>query len=82
LLLLGGLLSLPAVVINAPGMGEHSVWGQALPFLFDPLWEEYWSAAFVVVTLYGLALLEGILRHAGDRIFARLSGASTRSMVD
>lgn len=72
LLLLGFLLVLPAVAINAPGMGANSAWGRNLPFLFDPLWQKYWSAAFIVVTLYGLVLLEGILRRAGDQIFCRL----------
>jgi hypothetical protein len=76
LLLLGFLLVFPAVVINAPGMGATSAWGPKLPFLFDPVWEKYWSAAFVVVTLYGLVLLEGILRRAGDQIFSRLGMVS------
>jgi hypothetical protein len=72
LLLLGFLLVFPAVFINAPGMGANSAWGRILPFLFDPVWQKYWSAAFVVVTLYGLVILEGILRRAGDQIFSRL----------
>jgi hypothetical protein len=46
--------------------------GRALPFLFDPVWEKYWYVAFLVVTLYGLVILEGILRRAGDHIFGRL----------
>jgi hypothetical protein len=72
LLMLGFLLVIPAVVINAPGSGVDSAWGRALPFLFGPAAEKYWSAAFVIVTLYGLVILEGILRRAGDDIFARL----------
>jgi hypothetical protein len=72
LLLLGFLLVFPAVVIGAPNFGESSDLGRALPFLFDPVWEKYWNAAFVVVTLYGLAILGGLLHRAGDRIFARL----------
>jgi hypothetical protein len=76
LLLLGFLLVLPAVFINAPGMGTHSVWAQRLPFLFDPVWEKYWSIAFVVVTLYGLVIFEGVLRQAGDHIFCRLGVVS------
>ncbi|HEY7347298.1 MAG TPA: hypothetical protein VH599_03180 [Ktedonobacterales bacterium] len=76
LLLLGVLLVLPAVVINAPGMGVTSAWGQTLPFLFDPVWTKYWSVAFVVVTLYGLVLLEGVLRRAGDHLCATLGRVS------
>jgi hypothetical protein len=76
LLLLGFLLIFPAVVINAPGMGATSALGRMLPFLFDPVWEKYWSVAFVVVTLYGLVILEGILRRAGDHICARLGMVS------
>jgi hypothetical protein len=72
LLLLGFLLVLPAVVINAPGMGANSAWGRYLPFLFEPVWVKYWSVAFVVVTLYGLVILEGILCRAGDHICSRL----------
>ncbi len=72
LLLLGFLLVFPAVAIGAPNFGETSDVGRAFPFLFDPVWEKYWNAAFVVVTLYGLVLLEGLLSRAGDRIFARL----------
>jgi hypothetical protein len=72
LLLLGFLLAWPAVVIGAPNLGETSDLGRALPFLFDPMWEKYWYAAFLVVTLYGLVILEGILRRAGDHLFARL----------
>jgi hypothetical protein len=72
LLLLGFLLAWPAVVIGAPNLGETSDVGRALPFLFDPVWEKYWYAAFLVVTLYGLVILEGILRRAGDHIFSRL----------
>jgi hypothetical protein len=76
LLLLGFLLVIPAVVINAPGMGATSAVGRMLPFLFDPVGEKYWSVAFVVVTLYGLVILEGILRRAGDHICARLGMVS------
>lgn len=76
LLLLGFLLTLPAVFINAPGMGKNSAWGRYLPLLFDPVWEKYWSVAFVVVTLYGLVILEGILRRAGDYICSRLGMVS------
>src|SRR5262245_27767137 len=76
LLLLGFLLTLPAVFINAPSMGKNSAWGRYLPFLFDPVWEKYWSVAFVVVTLYGLVILEGILRRAGDYICSRLGMVS------
>jgi hypothetical protein len=76
LLLLGFLLVIPAVVINAPGMGATSAVGRMLPFLFDPVWEKYWSVAFAVVTLYGLVILEGILRRAGDHICARLGMVS------
>jgi hypothetical protein len=76
LLLLGFLLVFPAVVINAPGMGATSALGRMLPFLFDPVWEKYWSVAFAVVTLYGLVILEGILRRAGDHICARLGMVS------
>jgi hypothetical protein len=76
LLLLGFLLVLPAVFINAPGMGANSVWAQRLPFLFDPVWQKYWSIAFVVVTLYGLVIFEGVLRRAGDHIFCRLGVVS------
>jgi hypothetical protein len=72
LLLLGFLLAWPAVVIGAPNLGEISEVGRALPFLFDPVWETYWYAAFLVVTLYGLVIPEGVLRRAGDHIFARL----------
>jgi hypothetical protein len=72
LLLLGFLLAWPAVVIGAPNLGETSDVGRALPFLFDPVWEKYWYAAFLVVTLYGLVILEGVLRRAGDHIFSRL----------
>jgi hypothetical protein len=72
LLLLGFLLAWPAVVIGAPNLGETSDVGRALPFLFDPVWEKYWYAAFPIVTLYGLVILEGVLRRAGDHIFARL----------
>src|SRR5262245_34736421 len=72
LLLLGFLLVFPAVAINAPSMGASSACGRSLPFLFGPACQKYWSAAFVVVTLYGLVLLEGILRRAGDQIFCRL----------
>jgi hypothetical protein len=60
LLLLGFLLLIPAVVINAPGFGATSPWGRALPFLF------------VVVTLFGLVVLEGILRRTRDEISSRL----------
>jgi hypothetical protein len=72
LLLFGFLLAWPAVVIGAPNLGETSDVGRALPFLFDPMWEKYWYAAFLVVTLYGLVILEGVLRRAGDHIFSRL----------
>jgi hypothetical protein len=72
LLLLGFLLGWPAVVIGAPNLGETSDVGRALPFLFDPVWEKYWYTAFLVVTLYGLVILEGVLRRAGDHIFSRL----------
>jgi hypothetical protein len=34
-------------------MGATSAWGHALPFLFDPVWEKYWNAAFLVATLCG-----------------------------
>jgi hypothetical protein len=76
LLLLGFLLVFPAVIINAPGMGATSAVGRMLPFLFDPVWQKYWSVAFAVVTLYGLVILEGILRRAGDHICARLGMVS------
>jgi len=76
LLLLGFLLVLPAVFINAPGFGANSAWRRDLPFLLDPLWMPYWSVAFVVVTLYGLVILEGILRRAGDDICSRLGMVS------
>src|SRR5262245_5459533 len=72
LLFVGFLLVIPAVFINAPGMGETSVWGSRLPWLFDPVWQKYWSIAFVVVTLFGLVIFEDILRAAGDHIFCRL----------
>jgi hypothetical protein len=72
LLLLGFLLAVPAVVIGAPNLGENSTLGRALPFLFDSVWEKYWYGAFLVATLYGLVILEGILRRAGDHIFSRL----------
>src|SRR5262245_54939073 len=72
LLLLGFLLAWPAVVIGAPNFGKDSSLGRALPFLFDPVSEKYWYVAFLVVTLYGLVVLEGILRRTGDLIFARL----------
>lgn len=72
LLLLGFLLAWPAVIIGAPNFGKDSTLGRALPFLFDPMWEKYWYIAFLVVTLYGLVILEGILWRAGDLIFARL----------
>jgi hypothetical protein len=72
LLLLGFLLAFPAVVIGAPNLGENSTLGRALPFLLDSVWEKYWYGAFLVATLYGLVILEGILRRAGDHIFARL----------
>ena len=72
LLFLGFLLVIPAVLINAPGMGVNSVWGRKLPLLFDPAWQKYWSIAFVVVTLYGQVIFEVILREAGDHIFSRL----------
>jgi hypothetical protein len=71
LLLVGFTLVFPAVIINAPGMGAASACGRTLPFLFDPAWDKYWSAAFVVATLYGLVLLERILRRAGDHISSR-----------
>ena len=76
LLLLGFLLVFPAVFINAPGMGANSEWAQNFPFLFDPVWQKYWSIAFVVVTLYGLVIFEGVLRKAGDHIFSRLGVVS------
>ena len=76
LLLLGFPHVLPAVFINAPGLGANPAWGRDLPFLFDPLWMPYWSVAFVVVTLYGLVILEGILRRAGDQICSRLGMVS------
>ena len=76
LLLLGFLLVLPAVFINAPGMGANSAWGRLLPFLFDPVGLKYWSVAFVVVTLFGLVILEGILCRAGDHICSRLGMVS------
>ena len=72
LLLVGFLLIFPAVVIGGPGFGATSAWSRRLPFLFDPVWEKYWSIAFAVVTLYGLVILEGVLRRHGDHIFARL----------
>jgi hypothetical protein len=72
LLFLGFLLSIPAVLINAPGFGATSPWGRAVPFLFERVAQLYWSALFVVVTLFGLVILEGILRRAGDEIFCRL----------
>ena len=50
----------------------NSVWARNLPLLFDPVWQKYWSIAFVVVTLYGLAIFEDVLRAAGDHIFSRL----------
>ena len=40
--------------------------------VIDPVWQKYWSIAFVVVTLYGLVIFEDILRAAGDHIFCRL----------
>jgi len=76
LLLVGFLLVLPAVFINAPGMGKNSAWGRLFPFLFDPASEKYWSIAFIVVTLYGLVILEGILRRAGDQVCSRLGMVS------
>ncbi len=76
LLLLGFLLVLPAVFINAPGMGANSAWGRYLPFLFDPEGVKYWSVAFVVVTLYGLVILDGILCRAGDYICSKLGMVS------
>jgi len=72
LLFVGFLLVIPAVLINAPGMGVNSAWGRKLPLLFDADWQKYWSVAFVVVTLYGLAIFEGILHEAGDHIFSKL----------
>jgi hypothetical protein len=72
LLFVGFLLLLPAILINAPGFGAQSPWGRAFPFLFDHVAQLYWSALFVVVTLYGLVILEGILRGAGDEIFSRV----------
>jgi hypothetical protein len=72
LLFVGFLLVIPAVFINAPGMGVNSAWGRRLPFLFDAGWQKYWSIAFVVVTLYGLVIFEGILREAGDHIVSRI----------
>lgn len=76
LLLLGFVLALAAVVINAPGAGADSSWGRAFPFLFEPTWEKFWSVGFLVVTLYALVILEGIARRAGDRIFGRLGMVS------
>jgi hypothetical protein len=72
LLLAGLVLLVPAILINAPGFGAGSPWGRAVPFLFEHVAQLYWSALFVVVTLYGLVMLEGILRHAGDEIFCRV----------
>jgi hypothetical protein len=46
--------------------------GEAVPFLFERVAQLDWSALFVVVTLYGFVILEGILRRAGDEIFSRL----------
>ena len=76
LLLLGFLLVFPAVFINAPGMGENSFWGRRLPFLFDQPGRKYWSVAFAVVTLFGLGILEGVLRQAGDNVFSRIGMVS------
>jgi hypothetical protein len=76
LLLLGFLLVFPAVFINAPGMGANSKWTQSFPFLFDSVWQKYWSIAFVVITLYGLVIFESVLRQAGDHIFSRLGAVS------
>jgi hypothetical protein len=72
LLLLGFLLLIPAVLINAPGFGATSPWGSVFPFLFERVAQLYWSAIFVVVTLYGLVILERILCRAGEEIFSRL----------
>lgn len=58
--------------IGAPNFGEASDLGRTLPFLFDPMWEKFWNAAFVLVTFYGLAILEELLRRAGDQVFSRL----------
>ena len=76
LLLLGFLLVLPAVLINAPGMGANSVWAQRFPFLFGPVWQKYWSVAFVVVTLYGLVIFEGVLRRLATTSSVGLRSAS------
>jgi len=72
LLFVGFLLLLPAILINAPGFGAQSPWGRAFPFLFEHVAQLYWSALCVVVTLYGLVILEGILRRAGEEIFSRV----------
>ena len=95
LLLLDFLLLFPAVVITAPGSGMTSAWGRTLPFLCDPVWQKYWSAGFIVVTLYGLALLEGISRRGFERAdgstasqgmgmgeYARSGGADRRRAAD
>jgi hypothetical protein len=39
-----------------------------LPFLFEPVAQLYWSAIFVVVTLYAFVILDGILRRAAEEI--------------
>src|SRR5260370_15013992 len=72
LLFVGFLLLLPAILINALGFGAQSPWERAFPFLFEHVAQLYWSVLFVVVTVYGLVILEGILRRAGEEIFSRV----------
>ena len=46
-----------------------------IPFasaLFDPRWERNLLSAGVAGSFFGAAILEGVLRKAGDRIFSRL----------